>query len=73
MEYVFTATETGTPSGNEAEAKALLHMLDATEDGIELFVLDDGWFGTRNDDHQGLGDWFSNREKTSRWGRGIIS
>ncbi len=35
----------------------------AKEDGIELFVLDDGWFGTRNDDHQGLGDWFSNREK----------
>lgn len=40
MEYVFTATETGTPSGNEAEAKALLHMLDATEDGIELFAVD---------------------------------
>ena len=36
MEYVFTATETGTPSGNEAEAKALLHMLDATEDGIRV-------------------------------------
>ena len=40
MEYVFTATETGTPSGNEAETKALLHMLDATEDGIELFAVD---------------------------------
>jgi alpha-galactosidase len=25
--------------------------------GTELFVLDDGWFGSRNDDTQGLGDW----------------
>jgi alpha-galactosidase len=31
--------------------------------GIELFVLDDGWFGTRNDDHTSLGDWFVNRAK----------
>lgn len=35
----------------------------AKEDGIELFVLDDGWFGTRNDDKQGLGDWFVNTDK----------
>ena len=25
--------------------------------GIELFVMDDGWFGERNDDHRALGDW----------------
>ncbi len=31
--------------------------------GVELFVLDDGWFGTRNDDTQGLGDWYANLEK----------
>jgi alpha-galactosidase len=31
--------------------------------GVELFVLDDGWFGTRNDDLQGLGDWYANMEK----------
>ena len=31
--------------------------------GIELFVLDDGWFGRRNDDNSSLGDWFINREK----------
>lgn len=31
--------------------------------GIELFVLDDGWFGNRNDDHSGLGDWTVNRKK----------
>ncbi|MFW6264628.1 MAG: alpha-galactosidase [Bacillota bacterium] len=31
--------------------------------GIELFVLDDGWFGKRNDDTTSLGDWFVNKEK----------
>lgn len=31
--------------------------------GIELFVLDDGWFGTRNNDDSSLGDWFVNEEK----------
>ena len=31
--------------------------------GLELFVLDDGWFGARNDDHAGLGDWVVNEEK----------
>lgn len=35
----------------------------ASELGIELFVLDDGWFGQRNDDHTSLGDWFVNKEK----------
>lgn len=35
----------------------------AAEMGVELFVMDDGWFGKRNDDHAGLGDWFVNREK----------
>jgi alpha-galactosidase len=29
----------------------------AAELGAELFVLDDGWFGGRRDDHAGLGDW----------------
>lgn len=31
--------------------------------GCELFVLDDGWFGERNHDHAGLGDWSANRKK----------
>lgn len=31
--------------------------------GIELFVLDDGWFGQRNDDTKGLGDWTVNKKK----------
>ncbi len=29
----------------------------ARECGVELFVLDDGWFGERRNDHAGLGDW----------------
>lgn len=35
----------------------------ASELGIELFVLDDGWFGQRNDDTSSLGDWHVDREK----------
>lgn len=31
--------------------------------GIELFVLDDGWFGKRNSDNSSLGDWKVNRDK----------
>lgn len=31
--------------------------------GIELFVLDDGWFGARNNDRAGLGDWVCNETK----------
>lgn len=33
--------------------------------GIEMFVLDDGWFGHRNDDNSSLGDWFVNQDKLS--------
>jgi len=35
----------------------------AKSTGIELLVMDDGWFGKRNDDHSSLGDWFVNLEK----------
>ena len=31
--------------------------------GTELFVVDDGWFGERDSDHAGLGDWYVNAEK----------
>ena len=31
--------------------------------GIELFVMDDGWFGKRDDDNSGLGDWVVNHSK----------
>ncbi|MCX7772177.1 MAG: alpha-galactosidase [Clostridia bacterium] len=35
----------------------------AKELGIEMLVMDDGWFGQRNDDRCSLGDWFVNRGK----------
>jgi alpha-galactosidase len=35
----------------------------AKELGIELVVLDDGWFGHRNNDRSSLGDWYANAEK----------
>lgn len=38
-------------------------MKKAASLGIELFVLDDGWFGDRNDDSHGLGDWTCNEKK----------
>ncbi|MBS1814536.1 MAG: alpha-galactosidase [Acidobacteria bacterium] len=31
--------------------------------GVERFVMDDGWFGQRKNDHAGLGDWYVNKEK----------
>ena len=34
----------------------------AKECGIELFVLDDGWFGNRRSDRSGLGDWIVNKK-----------
>ena len=34
--------------------------------GVELFVLDDGWFGQRTNDRAGLGDWFANPERLPR-------
>ena len=35
----------------------------AKECGVELFVLDDGWFGERSSDRAGLGDWVANSER----------
>jgi alpha-galactosidase len=35
----------------------------ASKLGVERFVIDDGWFGQRKDDHAGLGDWYVNPEK----------
>lgn len=35
----------------------------AAELGVEMLVMDDGWFGKRNDDYSGLGDWQVNEEK----------
>lgn len=40
------------------DEQKLKHLIDVSENlGMELFVLDDGWFGTRDDDLSSLGDW----------------
>lgn len=36
---------------------------DAAELGIEMLVMDDGWFGARDTDKAGLGDWYVNENK----------
>lgn len=45
------------------ENKLLSLAKQAADLGIEMFVLDDGWFGKRDDDYSGLGDWFVNEYK----------
>lgn len=45
------------------EDKILEIAKTAKKVGVEMFVLDDGWFGKRNDDKSSLGDWFVNDEK----------
>ena len=45
------------------EDKILELARTAAETGVELFVLDDGWFGKRNDSNSSLGDWYPNLEK----------
>jgi len=46
---------------NEAGQEALAEK--AASIGVERFVMDDGWFGERKDDHAGLGDWYVNPQK----------
>jgi alpha-galactosidase len=46
---------------NEAGQMKLADM--AARLGVERFVMDDGWFGARDNDHAGLGDWVVNPRK----------
>lgn len=46
---------------NVEQQKALAAR--AAEVGVELFVMDDGWFGNRHSERAGLGDWYVNSEK----------
>lgn len=48
---------------NFNEEKILKIAEQAQKLGIEMLVLDDGWFGKREDDNSGLGDWFVNEKK----------
>ena len=43
----------------------------AAEIGVERFVVDDGWFGARDTDRAGLGDWVVNRRKFPK-GHGLV-
>ena len=46
------------------DADRLVEIASTARDlGVELFVLDDGWFGARDDDTTSLGDWFVDRRK----------
>ncbi|MBZ5565966.1 MAG: alpha-galactosidase [Acidobacteriia bacterium] len=56
---------------DEAGQKALAEK--AAKLGVELFVMDDGWFGQRNNDRAGLGDWFVNRQKFPNGLKPLIS
>ncbi len=55
------------------ESKLLKLAKAAKELGIELFVLDDGWFGERNDDTSSLGDWEVNTKKLPHGLEGLVN
>lgn len=54
------------------EEKVLAIAEKAKELGIEMFVLDDGWFKNRKDDNAGLGDWIPDTEKLPNGLDGLI-
>lgn len=43
--------------------KLLAMAKEAASLGVDMFVLDDGWFGKRDNDHCALGDWYLNEQK----------
>ncbi len=53
------------------EEKLIKIAKTAKEDGVELFVLDDGWFSTRCGETSGLGDWWPNMERLPRGIKGL--
>jgi alpha-galactosidase len=68
---LYNSWEATTFNVNEEGQKQLAEK--AAGLGIELFVMDDGWFGRRNDDHTGLGDWYVNPQKFPNGLQGLIS
>lgn len=53
------------------QKKLLAIAKKAKKLGIELFCLDDGWFGKRNSDYSSLGDWYYNKKKLPRGVKGL--
>lgn len=45
------------------EQKLIDFANEGVKYGMDMLVMDDGWFGKRNDDHAALGDWYTNTEK----------
>ena len=56
---------------NFTEKKVVDIAKKAKDLGIELFVLDDGWFGKRTDDTKGLGDWTVNTKRLPKGLKGL--
>ena len=48
---------------NIDEDKMLAFAENAIGSGVDMLVMDDGWFGKRINDRQGLGDWYANPER----------
>ena len=63
LEQVMAVGELGLDGSVQGIPGVLAIAAKAKECGVELFVLDDGWFGKREDDHSSLGDWYPNLEK----------
>lgn len=54
------------------DEEKLMKIVDTAQElGVELFVLDDGWFGKRNDDTSSLGDWYVNTNKLPNGLKGL--
>ncbi|MBO5371894.1 MAG: alpha-galactosidase [Lachnospiraceae bacterium] len=53
------------------ESKLLSLAKAAKKAGMELFVMDDGWFGKRDNDNSSLGDWYPNNKKLPGGIKGI--
>jgi alpha-galactosidase len=58
---LYNSWEATTFAVNETGQRDL--AAKAAKLGVELFVMDDGWFGARNNDRGGLGDWVVNPQK----------
>lgn len=56
---------------NFTEEKLVEIAKTAKADGVELFVLDDGWFGTRCGETSGLGDWWANTDRLPHGIKGL--
>ncbi len=54
-----------------SEGKLLKLAKEAAECGMELFVMDDGWFGKRDNDTCSLGDWYDCKEKLPNGIKGL--